>query len=134
MSVTEQTKPATAFRDSDVGETFAPYRAVSRAAAISLALGVLVALPGVVWQYGTAAAWLHRVMSALLTVRKTEVGLGFAAIMIPFGILGFTYSYSSVAMFTWSSLAVVLYFSWVALVFAAPQLSSMREKFRPSSG
>jgi hypothetical protein len=62
MSVSEQTKPATAF--SDGGETFAPYRAVSRAAAISLALGVLMALPGIVWQYGTVTAWLRKILSA----------------------------------------------------------------------
>ncbi len=63
MSVTEQTKPPKAFSDADVGETFSPYRAVSRAAAISLAVGVLVALPGVVWQYGTATSWLRNLVS-----------------------------------------------------------------------
>lgn len=67
MSVSEQTKPAMAFSDSDVGETFAPYRAVSRAAAISLALGVLMSLPGVAWQYGTATAWLRRLMSGWMS-------------------------------------------------------------------
>lgn len=63
MSISEQSKPAMAFSDSDVAEKFAPYRAVSRAAAISLALGILMALPGVIWQYGTAAAWFRRLVS-----------------------------------------------------------------------
>lgn len=77
MSVSEQTKPLKAFSDSDVGETFAPYRAVSRAAAISLALGVLVALPGVVWQFGTAIAWLQKLTSAWMpeTVALSLVAL-----------------------------------------------------------
>jgi hypothetical protein len=64
MSVSEQTKPATAFSDSDIEETFAPYRAVSRAAAISLGIGVLASLPGVIWQYGTATAWLRQMLTA----------------------------------------------------------------------
>jgi len=64
MSVSEQSKPATAFSDSDAGGNFAPYRAVSRAAATSLAIGVLMALPGVAWQFGAVAVWLRRLLSA----------------------------------------------------------------------
>lgn len=67
MSISEQTKPAIGFSDSDVGETFAPYRAVSRAAAISLALGVLMALPGFAWQYGTAVAWVRSLVSGWMS-------------------------------------------------------------------
>lgn len=92
MSVSEQSKPATAFSDSDVGETFAPYRAVSRAAAISLALGVLVALPGVAWQYGSFATWFRQLISAwapdtvtLILVAAPPIAVLFGAIML--GIL-----------------------------------------------
>ena len=67
MSVTEQSKPMKAFSDSDVAETFSPYRAVSCSAAISLMIGVLVALPGVVWQYGTGAAWVRQFVSPWLS-------------------------------------------------------------------
>ncbi|HJN07801.1 MAG: DUF3299 domain-containing protein [Pirellulaceae bacterium] len=87
MSISEQTKPATAFSDSDVGETFAPYRAVSRAAAISLALGVLVALPGVAWQYGTAAAWLRQLVSAWMPETLTLILIAVPPIAVLLGTI-----------------------------------------------
>ncbi|MAD79319.1 MAG: DUF3299 domain-containing protein [Pirellulaceae bacterium] len=87
MSISEQTKPATAFSDSDVGETFAPYRAVSRAAAISLALGVLVALPGIAWQYGAAAAWLRQLVSAWMPETLTLILIAVPPIAMLLGTI-----------------------------------------------
>ena len=70
MSISEQTKPATEFSDSDVGETFAPYRAISRAAVISLALGIFVARDQV--------AWLPGLLVAAGTLLGVRLGVGFA--------------------------------------------------------
>jgi hypothetical protein len=87
MSVSEQSKPATAFSDSDAGETFSPYRAISRTAAVSLALGVFVALPGVVWQYGTAAAWLRKAASAWMPDALTLVLVAAPPIIFVLGTI-----------------------------------------------
>jgi hypothetical protein len=38
-----------------------------------------------------------------------------------FAALGLAYGYRGLAMFTWSSLALVLFFLWVAILFAAPK-------------
>lgn len=90
MSVLEQTKPTTAFSEGSSVETFAPYRAVSRAAAISLALGLFVALPGVIWQYGTAAAWFREFVAAWLpeTVTLALVAVPPLALLLGAIVLG----------------------------------------------
>ena len=87
MSISEQTKPATAFSDSDVGETFAPYRAISRAAVISLALGIFVALPGVAWQLGTASAGLRQLVSAWMPETLTLILIAVPPIVVLLGTI-----------------------------------------------
>ncbi len=87
MSVTEQSRPATAFSNADAEETFLPYRAVSRAAAVSLAIGVLVALPGVVWQYGSLAAWLRDTLAAWVPDAVSLVLLAVPPIALILGLI-----------------------------------------------
>ena len=76
-----------AFSDSDVVETFAPYRAVSRAAAISLVFGVLMALPGVVWQYGNAATWLRLLISAWMPETLALIVIAVPPVAVLFGTI-----------------------------------------------
>ena len=65
--------------------------------------------------------WSLLLVFALLLVRRQVIAVGFAAITVLFAALGLAYGYRGLAMFTWSSLALVLFFSWVALLFAAPK-------------
>jgi len=87
MSVMEHSEPAKAFSDADVAETFSPYRAVSRAAAVSLAVGVLVALPGVVWQYGSAASWLRTAVSSWMPESFAMVLVALPPIVLVLGTI-----------------------------------------------
>jgi hypothetical protein len=69
--------------------------------------------------------WAFLLLFALLSVRKREVGIAFAPVMVLFGVLGFMHPYTSIAMFTWGSVTAVVYFVFVAALFAAPKLGEM---------
>ena len=70
--------------------------------------------------------WAFLLLFPLLAVRRREAGLGFAAVIVAFAAFGWGPPYSSLSMFTWGSLAVVLYFSFLAVLFARPKLGDLR--------
>jgi hypothetical protein len=65
--------------------------------------------------------WAVLLVFALLLVRKEIVGLGFAALTVPFAALGLMYGELGLGMPTWGSLAMILFFLWVSVSFATPK-------------
>jgi hypothetical protein len=70
--------------------------------------------------------WSLLMVFGLLLVRRPVIALGFAPITVVFAALGLGYGYRGLAMFTWSSLALLLFFLWVAILFAAPKWRELR--------
>ena len=67
--------------------------------------------------------WSVTLLCGLLAILKPVVGLGFAALMLAFSGLGIAYPHSGLGLYTWASLALLLFFTGVAAVFAAQAFS-----------
>jgi hypothetical protein len=65
--------------------------------------------------------WSVLLVFGFLLVRKEIIGLGFAALTVIFAALGLVYGYSGLGMATWAGLAMMLFFLWVSVLFAAPK-------------
>lgn len=66
--------------------------------------------------------WTVLLVFALLIPRKPVVGYGFAAMIVAYTVLGASYGIHGLGRYYFGSLALVLFVSWIALLFAWPNL------------
>jgi hypothetical protein len=74
--------------------------------------------------------WSVTLLFGLLSARRTAVAIGFGAVTLVFSWLGLAYPHSGLGIYTWASLALVLFFALAAAAFALPKLELGRRLSR----